>query len=237
MIEHVFQINYDFQPWTLQHTIPVLLFTLFGTWLIRSARSWTEEDKWDFPYKLSWALPASILFWMLARLIRGEFDPSEDLPFHMCNFITFFIPFIFVRKRPNQLIFGIAYFWVLSGTLQAILTPGLEQSFPHFWYIRYWLVHCGLVIAVLYAAIVLKYRPTWRDILNAFIAMNLLMIVAFAVNHLFNSNYLYVLEKPKAASLLDYFGPWPWYIIQSEIVALLFFVFYYTPFWLKKSKE
>ncbi|MDX1685656.1 MAG: TIGR02206 family membrane protein [Saprospiraceae bacterium] len=230
MIEQIFQINYEFEPWTLQHTLPVILFLILGWWMIRTARNWSEPLKWKIPFTVSLLLPFSIVLWIVIRLLRGEFDITEDLPLNMCNLVTFFLPFIFIRHKPNQLFFGIIYFWVLSGTLQAVITPGLEQAFPHFWYFRYWLIHCGLVILILYAVIILKYYPKWRDLWNAFIAMNVLFVISFGINLLIGSNYLYTMEKPAQASILDYFGPWPVYLMVSEIVALGFFLVYFYPF-------
>ena len=236
MLEEIFQNNYDFEPWTVQHALPVFLFLILGWWSIKSGRrSWSDDQKWRYPFLFSLTLPASILFWIAYRTATGQFDLSTDLPFHMCNFLTFFVPFIFLKKR-HHLFFGIIYFWVLAGTFQAVITPGLDQAFPHFHYFRYWLIHCGLVVLVLYAVLVLEYRPTWKDIRNAFLAMNGLFLLAYAANILFDANYLYTMRKPETASLLDYLGPWPVYLLVSEVVALLFFILYFLPFLLQKSR-
>lgn len=236
MLEHIFQINYDFEPWTSQHLVPVFLFILIAWWFIQSARNWTEDLQWKIPFRLSLLLPFTIVIWIVARLWRGEFDVAEDLPLHMCNLVTFFVPFIFYRQKRRQWLFGIIYFWVLSGTLQAVITPGLEQAWPHFYYFRYWIVHCGLVIFILYAVIVLGYIPQWRDVWNALIAMNLLFILTYVINLGLDSNYLYTMHKPEQKTLLDYFGPWPVYILVSELVGLGFFILYYTPF-MKKNRK
>lgn len=221
----------------MQHVLPVTLFTIFGWWLIHRGKRGTPTFKWRAPFLFSLLLPITILLWIILRLMRGEFDVKDDLPLHMCNFVTFFVPFIFKPNRYSKLIFGVTYFWVLSGTLQAVITPGLEQAFPHFWYLRYWLIHCGLVILVLYAAIVLKFRPTWKDFWNAIIAMNVLFVMAYAFNLWADSNYLYTMHKPQAATLLDYFGRWPWYILASEFVAAGFFLLYFLPFIIKRGSS
>jgi len=228
-MEHLFLYQTDFKPWSIEHIVPLTLFTILGILMIRAGlRQWKGPSQWRRPYLWSLLLPASIIVWIFLRLFRGEFDIKEDLPFHLCNMVTFFLPFIFLKKRP--ILFGILYMWIMSGTLQAILTPGLEQAFPHYWYFRYWLVHCGLVILILYAVIVLKYRPQLRDILYAFFAMNVFFILVHAFNVAADTNYLFTMSKPAQPSLLDFLGPWPWYILGSEFIALLFFVIYYIPF-------
>lgn len=228
-MEHLFLYQTDFKPWTLQHVIPLIIFTIIGILMIYLGKNrWNHITQWRYPYLSSLLLPVSIILWIFLRLWRREFDLNDDLPLHMCNIITFFLPLIFLKKKPY--IFGILYFWVMAGTLQAILTPGLEQAFPHFWYFRYWLIHCGLVILILYAIIVLHYRPRLKDIGIAFLAMNIFFVLVHSFNLIAETNYLFTMSKPSQPTLLDHLGPWPWYILSSEFIALLFFIIYYLPF-------
>ena len=43
----------------------------------------------------------------------------------------------------------IVYFFVLAGTLQAIITPDPDGGFPNYGFFKYWFVHCGLVLVVI----------------------------------------------------------------------------------------
>jgi uncharacterized membrane protein YwaF len=51
------------------------------------------------------------------------------------------------------------------------------------------------------------------------------------INALLGTNYGYLCEPPRNPSLIDYLGPWPWYIGSLVILAVVKFWIYYLPFW------
>ena len=53
------------------------------------------------------------------------------------------------------------------------------------------------------------------------------LVIAFIYNILFDANYFWIMSKPPAGSLLDYMGPWPWYILTGQLVALAHFCIAY----------
>ena len=46
-------------------------------------------------------------------------------------------------------------------------------------------------------------------------------IVAAAANGLLDANYMFLCAPPPTGSVLDYLGPWPWYIVGEELLALV----------------
>ena len=74
------------------------------------------------------------------------------------------------------------------------------------------------------------FRPQHRSIWKVFIITNIYTGVIGLLNWLIGSNYLFICSKPASGSLMDFLGPWPWYILSLEVVGLLTFYIYYLPF-------
>ncbi len=75
-----------------------------------------------------------------------------------------------------------------------------------------------------------SFRPTWKSILITMGFLNIALIPVSVVNMLTGGNYMFLARKPDTASLLDLLGPYPWYLLALEGVALLIFVLLYLPF-------
>lgn len=133
--------------------------------------------------------------------------------------------------------YEILLFWIIAGTLQGVLTPDISDGFPSFDYFRYWVVHLGLLIIIFYATIVLKMRPKLKSVFKSFLALQMYILIMIAINYALNSNYFYLNEKPESASLLDYFGEWPYYIVVSQIIVIPYFLLIYLPFYLVRIKK
>jgi uncharacterized membrane protein YwaF len=67
---------------------------------------------------------------------------------------------------------------------------------------------------------------------------NVYLISVGLINWLLGTNYGYACRKPDTPSLMDILGPWPWYLIALQGVALLLFLVLDAPFRrLRKSAE
>ncbi len=165
----------------------------------------------------------------------GHYDWKQDIPFHLCYLMSMILPF--VAWRPSQRVHELLYYWILSGTLQANFTPRLSESFPHYDFIYYWVAHSGLLVYIIYATVVYRLYPTFKGILRAFLWVNAFAVFVLAFNLLFDTNYFYLMAKPPTASLLDFFGPWPWYLFVTEGLAIVLFGLSYLPFAYLKRKR
>ncbi|MCQ1528903.1 YwaF family protein [Lutispora saccharofermentans] len=175
------------------------------------------------------ALITTELSFQIWCAVIGVWTAEYNLPFHLCSAATIICAIMLFMK--SYRIYQIAYFWGLGGALQALLTPDLSgYNYPHYVFFKYFILHGLIVISVLYMAFVHSYRLAFRSVLNAFAVTNLFAVIVIPVDILTGGNYLFLCRKPEAMTLLDYLGPWPWYIIPMEAVVFAMFVILYLPY-------
>ena len=164
------------------------------------------------------------LFSWLVGLSQGR----GRIPLQLCDLALVMTVWALWSLKPA--VSELAYFWGLAGSLQAVLTPDLREPFPTYWWMKFFVGHCGMVLAAVYMAASGRVRPTHRSIWRVWGWTNLYAAIAGMSNWLCGTNFGYLARKPIQPSLLDYFGPWPSYILVLEGAALLSFYLYYAPF-------
>lgn len=157
----------------------------------------------------------------------------ELLPIHLCNItlILAVIEMIF----PSKELFQVIFYWSF-GALAAILFPDARVSFPNFVGISFFITHFFIIFVVLYQLIFLGYRPSLKGLVGSFVCINIFAGAVFKINEILGTNYMYINYKPAFQSPLDYFGPWPHYIIIVEIIYLVLGFISYLPFRKKHYK-
>jgi len=170
---------------------------------------------------------------MYARLAYQDLlDPAYALPLELCHWVLIAcLVSLFFR---NSLASEIAYFWGLGGTLQAVLTPDLQQGFPAWDFLQFFWAHGGILLAIIYLVGVRRFRPRPGSVLRMMIAANVYLVTAGAADLAFGWNYGYLRHPPSQPSLLDHLGPWPWYILSLEAVAFSMFWLLALP-WRKRQ--
>ncbi|MHA6484761.1 YwaF family protein [Paenibacillus sp. strain BS8-2] len=144
----------------------------------------------------------------------------SSLPFQLCS-MTLLIAAVMLLHASKPLYPVIVFLGVL-GAMQAMITPNLSEPFPEFRYFHFFIAHIGIMMAALYCITVERYRPTLRDTILALIWLHVLAIPAAITNVLTGStNFMFLARKPASASLLDALAPWPWYLLQLELVAVV----------------
>lgn len=161
----------------------------------------------------------------------GYWDVSFTLPLQLCSLSLILCLILLVTK--SQLIFQIVYFIGVVGAFMAIITPELFLGFPHFRYFQFFITHIFIIWTCLYFVFIHHYKATKKGLFASFLFLNASAALAFIANKLTGGNYMFLAHKPSNGSLLDYFGPYPYYILILEGVALFFFFLLLIPFLVK----
>ena len=77
--------------------------------------------------------------------------------------------------------------------------------------------------------------PTARGMIRTFGWLNAYVALLMPINYLLNANYFYLMSKPINPSILDFFGPWPVYILVAEILVIGFFAIAMIPVFFAKK--
>lgn len=234
MPDFLFDTSNKFVAFTSMHWNPILIVSVLMLAAIIYAKLFlSERGKVLFGTALAIIPALCVISRMIFTSLEGTFTIQEELPFHLCRLLAFILPFVIYYK--NKKWFGITYFFTMVGTLQALLTPDLPQAAPHYSYASYWILHGVLIYLPIYCIVVFGFRVNKKDFINAVIAGNIYLILTLIVNFAIGSNYFYTSHKPPSASLLDFLGPWPWYILSVELLTIFLFVLAWIPFWFGKK--
>jgi hypothetical integral membrane protein (TIGR02206 family) len=165
-----------------------------------------DEVSW-WVYLLAGGQPGSQLAW--------------SLPLQLCD-IGIFVAGLALWFRRQWLV-ELTYFWGLTGTLQALLTPDLPQHFPSYPFFQYYIAHGGVVAAALLLVFGLGQLPHRFAVARvAAITIGYTACVGM-VDALTGANYMYLRSKPATPTLLDMMGRWPSYVVAAGLVALALF--------------
>jgi hypothetical integral membrane protein (TIGR02206 family) len=166
--------------------------------------------------------------YLLAVYRAGRLEVWDLVPLHLCDFLIFVAVFALLARHQGAT--ELLYFWACTGTLLAMVTPDLRQGFPDWRFFSYFLLHGAVVAAAVVLVFGLGLRPRPGAAWRAFLVTNAYAAAVYAVDAVFDQNFLYLRGKPRAATLLDWMGPWPVYILVVDAVALGLFVLLEQPF-------
>jgi len=193
---------------------------------VRISRNAVLRDavRWAFAAELI----ATYALWYWLLYDRGWMAVGNVLPMHLCDWAA--IVCIATLIRPNQRTYELAYFWALTGTLQATLTPELALGWPDWRFVVFFGFHCGVIAAVLYMTLGLRMRPTPASIPRVVGWTVFYGAAAGLADWIFGANFGFLAAKSKNGSVLDLLSPWPWYIAELVPIALVLILILYLPF-------
>jgi hypothetical integral membrane protein (TIGR02206 family) len=218
-----------FEPFGGQH-LAVLALTAAGAAALAAFARRHRDDRAGLTLRVALAalMIAGLAGYVAAEARAGEVHLVEILPLHLCDAAVLVAVYALLTRRP--LACELLYFWALAGSTLAMATPEVWYALPEWRTAVFFLMH-GLTVT---AAIVLTLgygrgpRPgaAWR----AFAVTVVYAAVVGGIDVALDANFLYLRERPATPTLLDHFGPWPWYIVVAAAVGLALFLLLELPF-------
>lgn len=150
------------------------------------------------------------------------------IPLNLCDLALLAAVWALLSLQPWACI--LVYFWGLGGSVHALLTPDLATPFPGFWWFQFFLTHAGIVLSAVYLTATNRVQPTVRSVIWIWLITNGYMAIVVFINWRYGTNFGYLAEKPAHPSLLDYLGPWPYYLLAIEAIGTVSLLILYAPF-------
>lgn len=228
------QVSAHFVAYSFPHIAALAILTLLACAMFFWRTAIAKRPAWKATIRygllLCLVLPEIVLYgWYAAE---GLWNVKYTLPLELCNLSQLLAILLLITR--HRLLYPLVFFAGIGGALQAVFTPDLGYPFPHFRFFHFFIVHSAIILAALYVTWIERSRPTRKSIGIAMLFLNLLAVVVGAVDYALGANYMFLRHKPEGGSLLSLLGPYPYYILVEEGIALLTFTLLYLPFALRR---
>lgn len=182
-------------------------------------------DAWAVPLGrgLAVAILAGFVAEQLVSALRGEWTAEVNLPLQLTDVVT--LVSVAALWRPDwALAVELVYFWALTASLQAVITPDLDHAPADVRFFTYFATHSGAVAAACLLVIGSRRTPGRNAVWRAFAITGVVAVLAAVATLLTGGNYMFLRRKPAHGSLLDAMGPWPLYIASGAALGLGLFL-------------
>ena len=202
----------EFTNFSFAHFAPIILAVglIFLIYRCRDRlRGWRHEEAIRYILAFTMIIAEMSYFWRLVGVTSLNPNPVDHLPITVCGWAVIFCSYMVIGK--SQTLFDIAYFWLFSGSIFALITPTvITYTGPtRFRYYQFWAEHTLGYVAIFYMIFVHKMRPTWKSMVKSYVALLLLATIAYFANSMIGpgANYLFMAKPEDTPSVLDVLPP------------------------------
>jgi hypothetical integral membrane protein (TIGR02206 family) len=211
-----------FHDFDAQHIAALSIIVVLCFAVARAARAENDSRASWLRWVIGFSLSGYGVFFYIQQGIEGSLTWEYSLPLDLCYVVL--ICCILSLFRPIQFATEIAYFMGLGGVLQATATPDLRQGFPSLEFILFFWSHGATLIAIVFLIMSRNFKPRKGSVLRMMLALNVYGLAIGVLDAIMGWNYGYLCQKPSMPSLLDFLGPWPWYLLWLELIAVSTFL-------------
>lgn len=204
------------------HMITLIIMIILGIVIIYYSRS---NEKFSKAIKIC-ILINLIIMDLGYRLWSGFYQSNNIsglLSIHISSMSVLLAVVLLIKY--NQKVFDVFFYWALILVPQAIITPGIDRfGFPHLRFFQILWVHFLVLYTVFYLLLVEKRRLSKNHFKRALIVTHIYGLFVFVINMIFSTNYMFIGYKASVPSLIQYLGPWPYYIFVLDLIMVVLFV-------------
>ena len=211
------------EHWSGEHVAALVTTAVVAALLVVGARRW--GDDWAVPIGrgLAVVILGGFLCEQLTYALRGQWTAEVNLPLQLTDAVTL-ASVAALWRTESLLLVELVYFWALSASMQAVLTPDLAQSFPDPLFFTYFVTHSGALAAACLLVLGARRAPRPDAVWRVYAITVAFTGLAAVGTLLTGGNYMFLRQKPAHGSLLDFMGPWPVYILVAALLGLLMFL-------------
>lgn len=206
------------RQFSTEHVAALGAMAVAAALAIATARRGSERAVALLSCALALVILAGWIGEQVADVAEGIWSVKYTLPLQLTDVVSVVAVVALVRPRPLPV--ELTWFWALTATLQATLTPDLARTFPSAFYFTYFAYHVGAVVAACLLVIGERRYPRPGAAWRVFAITVAWAAVAGAADLATGGNYMYLRAKPVHSSLLSVMARWPWYIVETAVLAL-----------------
>jgi hypothetical integral membrane protein (TIGR02206 family) len=171
---------------------------------------------------------------LVYKLIQPAIDHS--VPLQLCDLAELTAAYALWSQR--KWAFTLTYYWGLPLSSQALITPDLNgPDFPSHSFLTFFALHLLIVWAAIYLTWGRGMRPGWRSYRFAVITTLTWGAFTLAFNTIAGTDYGFLNKKPSNASMLDFLGPWPFYVLAEVAIVGAVWALMTWPWELKRRRQ
>ncbi|WP_391117458.1 TIGR02206 family membrane protein [Psychrobacillus sp. L3] len=140
----------SFQIFSMPHFIAIIALCFLSILVFMTKKRWSISPKKILLIERLFALSLltmEILYhvWLYQT---GRWNWSNSLPLELCS-ISLILTIVLLWTGYRH-VYEFVFFAGIGGALQAVATPVLDLSFPHFRYFHFFYTHFGIILTALY---------------------------------------------------------------------------------------
>lgn len=233
--------DYSFPYFSFAHFLPILVMISIIYLIYHYRKEIRANETLDLKLRawLGFIVSTANISWYWYAIYVGT-DIRVSLPLTVCETVMMLSPYLLLTK--SQHLFDVFYFWTLSGSTQALITPAVLDNYgpTQFKYYQFWTGHTGIVIVIFYCLFVLEMKINFKSMVRSIFWLLIMAIIAiYANSNIPGANYLFLAGSEAGSSILDILPTAlaPRMAILTSLVILLFTIAYLPWYFINRKSQ